>query len=86
MQQVFCVTNLLMDVQFEPLCGKLSSIKIALIVLSNYEHVGYIERFNIMVKERSRAIFNTIPYPKLPNCMVIETLHFCIFWLNIFPL
>ncbi len=38
-----------------------------------------------MIKERARGAFNTLPYKKLPKLMVIELLHFCVIWMNSFP-
>ncbi len=38
-----------------------------------------------MIKERARGTFNTLPYKKLPKLMVIELLHFCVMWMNSFP-
>jgi hypothetical protein len=38
-----------------------------------------------VIKERARGMFNTPLYKKLPNLMVIELLHFCVMWLNSFP-
>ena len=84
MQRGFRVTNLLMDCQFGPLWGDLTSMQIALALLSNNEHSDDIERLDQTVKERYWDIFNTLPYLKLPNRMVIGIVHFCIFWLNIF--
>jgi hypothetical protein len=38
-----------------------------------------------VIKERDRGTFNTLPYKKLPKLMVIELLHFCVMWMNSFP-
>jgi len=38
-----------------------------------------------MIKERARGTFNTLPYKKLLRIMVIELLHFCVMWMNLFP-
>ncbi len=38
-----------------------------------------------MIKERARGTFNTLPYKKLPKMMVVELLHFCVMWMNSFP-
>jgi hypothetical protein len=49
------------------------------------EHVGEIERKIRVIKERARGTFNTLPYKKLPRMMIIELLHFCVMWMNSFP-
>ncbi len=38
-----------------------------------------------MIKERARGTFNTLPYKKLPKLMVMKLLHFCVMWMNSFP-
>ena len=54
-------------------------------VCSEAEHVGDIERLNRTVKERARGVVTHLPYKKLPGRMVIELVHLCAFWLNVFP-
>ncbi len=50
------------------------------------EHTGEIEQKIRVIKERARGTFNTLPYKKLPKLIVIELLHFCIMWMNSFPM
>ena len=38
-----------------------------------------------MVKERARGVVTHLSYKKLPGRMVIELVHLCAFWLNVFP-
>jgi len=38
-----------------------------------------------VIKERARGAFNTLPYKKISRVMVIELLHFCVMWMNSFP-
>ncbi len=49
------------------------------------EHVGEIERKIRVVKERARGTMASLPYLTLPKIMIIELMHFCILWLNSFP-
>ena len=51
----------LMDREFGHLRGELAGMGIALNETSQDEHVGDIERFIRTVKERIRAIYNTLP-------------------------
>ena len=60
-------------------------MKITMNVCSEVEHIGDIERLNRMVKERTRRVATHLPYKKLPGRMVIELVHLCAFWLNVFP-
>ena len=56
MQRGFRIVEMQMDVQFEPLRGVLSEIKITMNICSEAEHVGDIERMNRTVKERARGM------------------------------
>ena len=54
-------------------------------VCSEVEHVGDIKHLNRTVKERARGVVTHLPYKKLPVRMVIELVHLCAFWINMFP-
>ena len=58
---------------------------IALNVTSRDEHVGDIERYIRTVKERMRAVYNTLPFSKIPAQLVIEMAKASVFWLNGLP-
>ena len=47
--------------------------------------MGDIERYICMVKERMQAIYNTLPFQKIPARLVIEMTKTAVFWLNTFP-
>jgi hypothetical protein len=38
-----------------------------------------------VIKERARGTMNTLLYPQLPGLMTIELMHFCVMWMNAFP-
>jgi Reverse transcriptase (RNA-dependent DNA polymerase)/Zinc knuckle len=81
----FNITHLLFDGEYECLRGDMASLHITLNTASNDEHVPDIERFIRTLKERSRAIYNTLPFKKMPDRLVIEMICACNFWLNSFP-
>ena len=85
MQRGFHIVEMQMDGQFIPLRGALTEMKITMNICSEAEHIGDIERLNRTVKERSRGVVTHLPYKKLPHWMVIELVHLCEFWLNVFP-
>ena len=68
-----------------PLCGGLAELGITLNETSRDEHVGDIEQYICMVKERMQAIYNTLPFQKIPAWLVIEMTKTAVFWLNAFP-
>ena len=75
-----------MDGEFVPLHGGLAEIGITLNETSRDEHVGDIERYIRTVKERMRAIYNTMPFHKVLTRLVIEMAKTAVFWLNAFPI
>jgi Reverse transcriptase (RNA-dependent DNA polymerase) len=81
----FKVNSALMDGEFEPLRGDLAEMGIGLNVTSQDEHVGDVERYIRTIKERMRAIYNTLPFENMPPRMVIEMAKSSVFWLNAFP-
>ena len=81
----FKVTTALMDGEFVPLRGGLAELGLRLNETSRDGHVGDIERYIRTVKERMRAIYNTLPFQKIPARLIIEMAKTAVFWLNAFP-
>ena len=74
-----------MDGEFVHLCGELASMGVTLNNTSQDEHVGDIERFIHTIKERMQAIYNTLPFQKVPARLIIEMAKASVFWLNSLP-
>jgi TPP-dependent 2-oxoacid decarboxylase len=85
MKRGFKLDHILMDGQFEPLQAKLADMAITVNTISNDEHVPKIERHIQTTKERTRCVYNTLPFNKMPACMTIEMVYSSTFWLNSFP-
>ena len=81
----FKVTTMLMDGEFVPLRGGLAELGVTLNETSRDEHVGDIEQYICTVKEHMHAIYNTLPFQKIPMQLVIEMAKTAVFWLNAFP-
>ena len=75
-----------MDGEFGHLRGEMASMGITLNETSRDEHVGDLERITCTVKERMGAIYNTLPFHKVPARLVVEMAKACMFWLNSLPL
>ena len=75
----------LMDGEFGHLRVELASMGVTLNETSCDEHIGEIEWFIRAVKERMRAIYNTLPFRKIPAQLVAEMAKACVFWLNSLP-
>jgi hypothetical protein len=79
----FAVQTMMMDMEFEKLVDLLPTV--AINTTAAQEHVGEIERKIRVIKERARGTINTLPYLQLPRLMIIELMHFCVMWMNSFP-
>ncbi len=79
----FVIQTALMDMEFEKLRTMMPHM--ALNTTAARKHVREVEQKIRVIKERSRGTFNTMPYKKLPKLMEIELLHFCVMWMNSFP-
>jgi hypothetical protein len=73
------------DGEFEPMRGDMIELGMELNSVSADEHVPEIERYIRTVKERTRCVYNTVPFKKMPSSMVVEMVHAGVFWLNMFP-
>ena len=76
----------LMDGEFGHLRGELASMGATLNETSRDEHMGDIERYMQTVKERIRAIYNTLPFNKILARLVVEMAKASVLWLNGMPL
>jgi hypothetical protein len=72
-----------MDMEFEKLRDKLPNV--ILNTTSAQEHMGEIKRKIQVVKERARSMINILPYKLLPKIVIIKLMHFCVMWMNSFP-
>jgi hypothetical protein len=79
----FQVGTVLMDNEFESLRNLIPILSIN--TTAAKEHVPEIERRIRTIKERGRAILNTLPFKKLPLIVLIELIHHVVMWLNAFP-
>jgi hypothetical protein len=79
----FIVQTSMMDMEFEKLKDLLPNI--ALNTSVAWEHVGEIKRKKRVIKERARGTISTLPYKMLPKLVIIKLLHFCVMWMNSFP-
>ena len=76
---------MLADFEFESVQPTTAILGINLNTTSASEHVGDIERFICLLKERLRGLTSTLPFTKYPKLMKTAIVIFCVFWLNIFP-
>ena len=81
----FEIINLLMDGQFEPICGDVASLGITLNTVVNDEHVPEVEQYIHTLKEWTQAIYNTLPFKQMPSHIIIEMVYAANLWFNMFP-
>ncbi len=73
----------MMDMEFKKLVDLLPNV--ATNTTAAQEHVGEIEQRIQVIKERARGTMNTLLFFQLPRLMIIELMHFCVVWMNTFP-
>ena len=71
-QARFWIVTAKMDGKFEPMCSNLVDLGIGLNEAARDQHIGEVEWFICTLKERMRAIYNTLPFTHTPPHMVIE--------------
>jgi hypothetical protein len=72
-----------MDNEFEKLRPLVPGININ--TTAAKEHVPEIERRIRVIKERGRALLNTLPFNQMPQVILIELIYHVVLWLNAFP-
>lgn len=73
-----------MDMDFEKLNDRMTSMEIN--TTAACEHVGDIERYIRVVKERARSMASQLPYNKcMPDQVVIHLMKFVVMWINAIP-
>ena len=83
----FNIEVILMDGEFDKdgLVGDVAELGININCVAAEEHVPEIERHIRTIKERSRSVVGMLPFKQLPARIVIELIHYVVFWLNSFP-
>ena len=81
----FEIAHLLMDGQFEPIRGDLSSLGITLNTVANNEYVPKVERYICTLKEQAHATYNTLAFKQMPSRLIIKMVYVANIWLNMFP-
>ena len=79
----FVVGTILMDNEFEKVRPLVPGLNLN--TTAAKEHVPEIERRIRLIKERGRALLNTLPYKKMPQLILIELIYHVVLWLNAFP-
>jgi len=58
---------------------------VTLNIVTNNEHVPEVDCYIRTLKERTRSVYNSLPFKKFPNRLLIEIVYAQVFWLNVFP-
>ena len=67
----FKIDIYIMDSEFDVLWGFLVGLNIYLQCTERDEHVGGMKSHTCTIKERCRAVYNTLPFNHKPICMVL---------------
>ncbi len=79
------VHTILADNEFQTLREDVEELGITVNTVAKDEHVPEVERQNRVIKERARAIVQTLPYQRIPKKMRIAMIHYVVYWLNNIP-
>jgi hypothetical protein len=79
------VHTILGDNEFEAIEDDMTEMGIEVNIMAKEEHVPEIERQHQVIKERARAVIQTLPYRRMPKKMRIALLQNVIIWLNNIP-
>ncbi|MFN9983226.1 MAG: hypothetical protein ACK53Y_25080, partial [bacterium] len=79
------VRTILGDNEFEAIREDMTILGIEVNVTAKEEHVPEIERQHRVIKERARAVIQTLPYRSMPKKMRVALVHNVVFWLNNIP-
>ena len=71
----FIIQTSLMDMEFDKVVPEIPEVVINTSTAS--EHVAEVKRCIRVIKERCQSC----PFKKIPNIMMINLVHFCVFWL-----
>lgn len=75
----FKIVSVMADNEFEPLRADVTSLGPHLNVVANNEHVPEVERFIRTIKERTRSVYNTVTFKRMPTRMIIEMVYASVF-------
>jgi len=79
------VHTILGDNEFEAIKEDMLELGVSVNITAREEHVPEIERQHRVIKERARAIIQTLPYKCMPKRMRIALIQNVVFWLNNIP-
>ena len=79
----FHVEYVLVDIQFKAIKDR-GQLSATVNVVAKGEHVPEIERFNRVIKERTRCYYAMLPFDVLPRIMIIHLLVTVMFYINAF--
>ena len=81
----FKIQTVIMDCQFDPIKADSDNAGIAANTTSRDENKPIIERYIRTIKDRSRSVWSTFPFKKVPVRMIIEIVAASVFWFHDFP-
>ena len=75
----FSVTHILGDGQFEFLDPSRIVSGVTLNIMTRGEHVPEVERYIRTVKERTRSVYNSLPFKRFPTKLIVEIVYAQVF-------
>jgi len=79
------IHTILADNEFVAIQAEMEEDGINVNTTAKEEHVPEVERQNRVIKERARAIIQTMPYAGIPRKIRIALIQYVVYWLNNIP-
>ncbi len=79
------IHTILADNEFAAIQAEMEEDGINVNITAKEEHVPEVERQNRVIKERARAIIQTMPYAGIPRKIRIALIQYVVYWLNNIP-
>ena len=81
----FKIQTVMMGGQFYFIKSKADNAGMSVNTTSIDEHEPAIERYIHTIKDRSRLVWSTLPFKKVPVRMIIDLVATSVFWFHVFP-
>ena len=80
----FKLKTLMLDGEFDKdgLNGAVAGLGCNFNAIAREEYVPEIEQNIRTIKDRSRSVVTMLPFKSIPAQIIIELIHYCVFWLN----
>ena len=84
-KQKYSISTMFMKNGYEVLEAEINKIRVTLNTTAAIVYIPETERQICVIKERVWAVWNTLPYTRLPSCMISKMIYYSVLWVNGLP-